>query len=146
MRFGTTQDTLLGTGKNHIVKLESREQGYLISNIIQTELRYRQPIGKKFSISKYSIYRTHQRGYGFNPIEYWLNETEKDEFGNEYPVNPWYSLGYQYGYSDHPTTYTDATTGEEMFDYIWKNEDGEIVSYSDYDFRKYRFQRTNEQI
>ena len=22
-----------------------------------------------------------------------------------------------------------------MFDYIWKNEDGEIVSYSDYDFR-----------
>ena len=123
------------TGKNHIVKLESREQGAFDFQYNSAELRYRQPIGKKFSISAGAIYRTHQRGYGFNPIEYWLNETEKDEFGNEYPVNPWYTLGYQYGYSDHPTTYTDATTGEEMFDYIWKNEDGEIVSYSDYDFR-----------
>ena len=42
---------------------------------------------------------------------------------------------YEYGYSDHPTTYVDETTGEEMFDYIWRDADGTIVTYSDIDFR-----------
>ena len=40
------------TGKNHIVKLESREQGAFDFQYNSEELRYRQPIGKKFSISK----------------------------------------------------------------------------------------------
>lgn len=123
------------TGKNHILKLESREQGAFDFQYNSAEARYRLPIGKKFSISAGAIYRTHNRGYGFNPIEYWLNETETDEFGNEFPLNPWYSLGYEYGYSDHPTTYTDLITGEELQDYIWRDEDGTIVAYSDYDFR-----------
>ena len=37
--------------------------------------------------------------------------------------NPWYTLGFEYGYSDHFTTYTDQTTGEETQDWIWKDED-----------------------
>ena len=123
------------TGKHHIVKLESREQGAFDFSYKSAELRYRQPIGKKFSISAGAIYRTHERAYGYNPIEIWLNEIEVDEFGNEYPANPWYSLGYEYGYTDHATTYTDLETGEETFDWIWRNEQGQTVAYSDLDFR-----------
>ena len=123
------------TGKHHIVKLESREQGAFDFSYKSAELRYRQPIGKKFSVSLGAIYRTHERAYGYNPIEIWLNEIEVDEFGNEYPANPWYSLGYEYGYTDHATTYTDLQTGEETFDWIWKDEDGNTVAYSDLDFR-----------
>ena len=123
------------TGKYHIVKLEQRKQGAFDFDYSSAELRGRLPIGKKFSVSAGAIYRTHQRAYGYNPIEIWLNEVEVDEFGNEYPANPWYSLGYEYGYTDHATTYTDLETGEETFDWIWKNEGGQIVAYSDLDFR-----------
>ena len=67
------------------------------------------------------------REHGYNPIEIWLNETPVDEFGNEYPPNPWYSLGYEYGFTDHFTQYTDINTGEETYDYIWKDEQGRTV-------------------
>ena len=123
------------TGKYHIAKIESRSQGAFDFEYKSAELRARLPIGKKFSISAGAIYRTHSRAYGYNPIEIWLNETEIDQFGNEYPANPWYSLGYEYGYTDHATTYTDVATGEETFDWIWRNEQGNIVAYSDLDFR-----------
>ena len=53
----------------------------------------------------------------------------------EYPLNPWYSLGYQYGYTDEPTTFTNEATGESFFDWIWRNPEGEIVAYGDRDFR-----------
>ena len=64
-----------------------------------------------------------------------------DPDGNpyEYPVNPWYSLGFEYGYSDHYTTYTDANTGEEVSDWIWKDEEGNIVAYTDLQFREQIF-------
>ena len=68
------------TGKHHIVKLESREQGAFDFSYKSAELRYRQPIGKKFSVSVGAIYRTHERAYGYNPIEIWLNEIEVDDF------------------------------------------------------------------
>ena len=48
-------------------------------------------------LSAGAIYRTHERPYGYNPVEIWLNET--NEWGNA--VNPWYTLGFMYGYSDH---------------------------------------------
>ena len=128
------------TGKYHIVKIESREQGNVGFQYSSAELRGRLPIGKKFSISAGLIARTHETAYGYNPVEIWLNETEEwtnPQTGEviEYPANPWYTLGYEYGYSDHPTTYVDETTGEEMFDYIWRDADGTIVAYSDIDFR-----------
>ena len=103
------------------------------------EIRARLPIGKKFSISAGAIYRTHQKAYGYNPIEIWLNETEiyTDPSGNdiEYPANPWYSLGYLYGFSDHYTSYTDINTGEVIYDWIWRDGDNNIVAYSDLQFR-----------
>ena len=129
------------TGKYHIVKAESREVDKINLEYVSGEIRARLPIGKKFSISAGAIYRTHERAYGYNPIEIWLNETTSytnpdtgEEF--EYPANPWYTLGFEYGYTDHFTTYTDVNTGAESQDWIWKNEDGEIVAYSDIDFRE----------
>ena len=84
------------TGDYHIVKLEQRNIGSRNFEYKSAEVRARLPIGKKFSISAGAIYRTHQRGYGFNPIELWLNQMETDEFGNQTPTNSWWPLGYQY--------------------------------------------------
>jgi len=127
------------TGKYHIGKFESREQGNVGFEYTSGEIRARLPIGKKFSISAGAIYRTHQKAYGYNPIEIWLNETEiyTDPSGNdiEYPANPWYSLGYLYGFSDHYTSYTDINTGEIIYDWIWRDGDNNIVAYSDLQFR-----------
>ena len=142
------------TGKYHIAKIESREEGNVGFKYNSAELRARLPIGKKFSISAGVIARTHETAYGYNPVEIWLNETEiyTDPEGNqfEYPSNPWYSLGFLYGYSDHYTTYTDEETGEVSYDWIWRDSDGEIVAYSDVDFRNTIFgdlmlQYNNEQ-
>jgi hypothetical protein len=127
------------TGKHHIIKLEHREQGNVDFKYQSAELRLRLPISKKLSISAGLIARTHQKAYGYVPIEIWLNETTTfvDGEGNEieYPVNAWYSLGYLYGYTDEPTTYTNESTGESFFDWIWRNPQGEIVAYGDRDFR-----------
>lgn len=126
------------TGKNHIVKIEQREVGNVGFKYQSAEARLRLPIGKKFSISAGVIARTHQKAYGYNPIEIWLNETEiyTDSQGNEfeYPVNPWYSLGFLYGYDDIYYTSTDQN-GNEMSDWYWINPQGETVAYTDLQFR-----------
>ena len=117
------------TGKYHIAKVEQREQGNVDFKYFSAEARARLPIGKKFSISAGVIYRTHEKAYGYNPVEIWLNE--ENEFGNA--ANPWYSLGYEYGYTDHFTSFeSDGTT---FYDWIWRDEDGQIVAYGDRDFR-----------
>ena len=121
--------------KYHIVKLVQREQGNVGFKYQSAEIRGRLPIGKKFSLSAGAIYRTHQTPYGYNPIEIWLNETEVDDYGNEYPKNPWYTLGYVYGYTDNFTKYTDMNTGEERYDWIWKDANDKVVAWSDRDFR-----------
>ena len=135
------------TGKHHIIKLESRKQGNVDFQYQSAEVRFRLPIGRKFSISAGAIARSHQKAYGYNPIELWLNEISilQDDSGNpildpdgniiEYPTNPWYTLGYYYEYVDEFTRYTNVNTGQEFYDWIWKNPDGEIVAYGDRDFR-----------
>ena len=124
------------TGKHHIVKVETRQVENINVNYNSAEARFRLPIGKKFSISAGAIVRGHDRAYGYNPIEIYLNETTTDENGNEFPTNYWFGLANEYGYSDNPTTYTDNTTGEEFTDYLWRDEDGNIVAFSDADFRE----------
>jgi hypothetical protein len=139
------------TGKYHIAKFETRESGKVGFEYTSGELRARLPIGKKFSVSLGAIYRTHQKPYGYNPIEIWLNETFiNPETNLEEPLNPWYSLGYFYGFTDEPTTYTNEYTGDTFFDWIWRNERGEIVAYGDRDFRDRIFgnlmNRFNEEV
>ena len=123
------------TGKYHIAKIESREQGAFDFSYQSAEVRARLPIGKKFSLSAGAMFRTHDRAYGYNPFEIWVNE--EDEFGN--PLNPWYTLGYENGYTDqfYTETYTDPVTGDEVErnDWFWQNEDGERVADSDLEFR-----------
>ena len=134
------------TGKYHIVKIQAREVGKINLNYNSAEVRARLPIGKKFSISAGAIVRGHERAYGYNPVEIWLNETEifMDQNGNpilgpdgnpqEFPVNQWYGLGREYGYTDH---FTETTTeGVTTQDWIWRDEDGNQVASSDLDFRE----------
>jgi hypothetical protein len=118
------------TGKYHIVKLESRATGNIDFKYKSAEVRGRLPIGKKFSISGGLIYRTHDRPYGYNPVEIWLNET--NEFG--YAVNPWYTLGFMYGYSDHYANI--SVDGETINDWYWEDADGNVVAHTDLEFRE----------
>ena len=119
------------TGNYHIAKFENRESGNVGFKYTSGELRARLPIGKKFSISAGAIYRTHQRPYGYNPVEIWLNET--DENGGI--VNYWYELGYEYGYEDVYYQMIDWQTGDYYYDWFWRDEDGVIVAYTDRQFR-----------
>ena len=119
------------TGKYHIVKVQAREVGKINLNYNSAEVRGRLPIGKKFSISAGAILRGHERAYGYNPVEIWLNET--DEFGN--PVNQWYGLGFEYGYDDIFYTSTDEN-GNVTQDWCWIDADGNQVAHSDLDFRE----------
>jgi len=128
------------TGKHHIVKIQAREVGKINLKYNSAEVRGRLPIGKKFSVSAGAILRGHERAYGYNPVEIWLNETTVDEFGNEFPTNQWYQLGYENGYTDifYTQTSTDYNTGEEVTtqDWCWVDENGVQVAHSDLDFRE----------
>ena len=129
--FDNSRYFLKHTGKYHIVKAESREVGRINLKYQSAETRARLPIGKKFSISAGAIFRTHDRPYGYNPIEIWLNET--DATGNV--LNPWYTLGYQYGYDD--VIYTQTTeNGDTTSDWCWVDPDGNEVAHSDLSFRE----------
>ena len=118
------------TGKYHIAKFEARETGKIDFEYMSGELRARLPIGKKFSISAGAIYRTHQRPYGYNPVEIWLNEMDED--GNA--LNPWYTLGFEYGYDDIFYQSTDEF-GNDIYDWYWINQDGVVVAHTDQQFR-----------
>jgi len=132
------------SGKYHMVKVESRKQGKVDFNYQSAEVRAKLPIGKKFSLSAGVMYRTHERPYGYNPIEIWLNEA--DENGNA--VNPWYTLGFYYGYDDHYTT--TQYQGQTLYDWYWTDPDGNIVAHTDLEFRETVFtdlmNRYNEEM
>ena len=132
------------SGKYHMVKVESRKQGKVDFNYKSAEVRAKLPIGKKFSLSAGVIYRTHERPYGYNPVEIWLNET--NENGNA--VNPWYTLGFEYGYDDHFVTV--EYDGQTLYDWYWTDADGNVVAHTDLEFRETVFtnlmNRYNEEI
>ena len=117
------------SGKYHMVKVESRKQGKINFNYKSAEVRGKIPMGDKFSFNAGVIYRTHERPYGYNPIEIWLNETDE----NGWPVNYWYQLGYNYGFTDQWVTID--IDGEEIYDYYWYDPQGNVVAYTDLQFR-----------
>ena len=117
------------SGKYHIAKIESRKQGRVNFNYKSAELRAKLPIGEKFSLNAGAMFRTHQRPYGYNPIEIWLNETDE----NGWPVNYWYQLGYNYGFTDQWVTID--IDGEQVYDYYWYDPEGNVVAYTDLQFR-----------
>ena len=117
------------SGKYHIAKIESRKQGKINFNYKSAELRAKLPIGEKFSLNAGAMFRTHQRPYGYNPIEIWLNETDE----NGWPINYWYQLGYNYGFTDQWVTID--IDGEQVYDYYWYDPEGNVVAYTDLQFR-----------
>ena len=128
--FENARYFLRHTGKYHIVKLEQRKSGNVDFKYSSGEVRARLPIGKKFSFSAGAIYRTHQKAYGYNPIEIWLNETNDNGFA----LNPWYTLGFDYGYEDWYYT-QESEDGTSTSNWYWTDPSGEIVAYTDEDFR-----------
>jgi hypothetical protein len=112
-----------------MVKVESRKQGKINFNYKSAEVRAKLPMGDKFSFNAGVIYRTHERPYGYNPIEIWLNETDE----NGWPINYWYQLGYNYGFTDQWVTID--IDGEEIYDYYWYDPQGNVVAYTDLQFR-----------
>jgi len=123
------------TGKYHIVKIQSREVGKINLKYNSAEVRGRLPIGKKFSVSAGVIARGHERAYGYNPFEIWLNEMEPDANGVPYYTNQWYGLGFEYGYDDIFYTSTDEN-GNVTQDWCWVDADGNQVAHSDLSFRE----------
>jgi hypothetical protein len=119
------------TGNHHIVKVESRAEGNVGFEYNSAEVRGRLPIGKKFSISAGVIARTHDQAFGYNPVEIWLNETNE----SGYALNPWYTLGFQYGYDDIAYTQQDEF-GNTVYDWYWIDPEGNIVADSDLEFRE----------
>jgi len=117
------------SGKYHIAKIESRKQGRVNFNYKSAELRAKLPIGEKFSLNAGAMFRTHQRPYGYKPIEIRLNETDE----NGWPVNYWYQLGYNYGFTDQWVTID--IDGEQVYDYYWYDPEGNVVAYTDLQFR-----------
>ena len=138
--FDNTRFFLRHTGKYHIVKLESRKQGNVDFQYQSAEVRFRLPIGRKLSFSSGAIARSHEKAYGSNPIEIWLNETMTYIDSNtgeerELVINNWWELGYLYGYEDEFTEYKNLSDGTSFYDYIWRDENANIVAYGDRDFR-----------
>jgi len=119
------------TGKYHIAKIESRAEGNVGFEYNSAEVRARLPIGKKFSISAGAILRTHTQAFGYNPVEIWLNETNE----NGQALNPWYTLGFEYGYDDIYYTQQDEL-GNYISDWYWTDPDGNIVANTDLEFRE----------
>jgi hypothetical protein len=114
------------SGKYHMVKLENRAQGKVDFKYKSAEVRAKLPIGKKFSLSAGAIYRTHERPYGYNPVEIWLNET----YPSGQIVNPWYTLGFMYGYDDIYYTQQDQF-GNQISDWYWIDEEGTDLEFRD---------------
>ena len=136
--FNNHRVFLKHTGKYHIA--ETREVGKINLNYKSAETRARLPIGEKFSLSAGAIVRGHNRAYGYNPFEIWLNEMSTDSQGNSYYVNQWYQLGRDYGYKDilWTQTHIDPNTGDSITtqDWFWCTEDGTIVANTDLEFRE----------
>ena len=129
------------TGKNHIVKLESRYQGAYDFNYNAADVRFRLPIGKKFSLSAGAAFRTHERVYGVNPYEIWVSALNDDGSQQNY----WYELSYEYGFTDafYQTTIQNPVTGQQqnVSGYFWYNPQGLVVASSDPQFRDGPYKR-----
>ena len=114
--------------KYWLVKGEYQKNELIDIDYKSAEVRFRLPIGKKLSISIGSIYRTYSKAYGHNPIQKYLEN------------NAWWELAYQY-HTDQLYEMIDPFTEESLgFDYLWFNQEGQIIAASDADYRNGVFQ------
>ena len=110
-------------GKYWVGAIKFNEIGVADLRYSQADLRSRFAIGKFFNITAGVVGRTH-RPYGYNPIADYLQ------------YNPWWSLAYEYGYTDNFYG-IDYDNDDEIdnFDWTWNDPDGNKVADTDLDFR-----------
>lgn len=106
-----------------IAKGEVNQNQLIDLNYKSADIRFRIPISKKLSISLGGIYRTYDKAYGHNPIQKYLEN------------NPWWELSYLYGHYDTAYEWTNFANDDVGFEYFWFDSQGEILSYSDLDYR-----------
>lgn len=107
-----------------LVKAESQRNELVDINYKSADVRFRIPLGKKLSLSIGAMYRSYDKAYGVNPIQKYLEE------------NAWYTLSYEYfNHTDQVYSWENLSTGQTGYDYFWYNDDGELISNSDLDYR-----------
>ena len=89
----------------------------------QLDVRLRKPIGLNWNFSGGVNFRGHP-AYGLFPFNKWLNDND----------NHWWELAYEYGYEDD-----EYETDEGWTDYIWYDEDGNVVAETDNEFYEYYY-------
>jgi hypothetical protein len=105
-------------------KLEWQENGLINLDYKSADLRFRIPLGKKFSISLGGVARSH-KPYGYNPIDDYLL------------TKAWWDLAYDYGFQDHYYGIDYDNDGQlDNFDWWWSNPDGDRIADTDLDFRR----------
>lgn len=110
------------TGNYHVFKVESREVGKINLKYQSAEIRGRFLIGKKVHVSAGAIVRTHDRAYGYEPAQAWLNNGRWRDLANQNGFISVDSLTLQI------TNPIPATLSVP----IWINQqDGEIYAISD---------------
>lgn len=110
--------------KYWIAKIEMQHNGLICLDYKTADVRFRLPVGRKFSISAGAAIRTHLP-YGYSPISDYLDD------------NNWWDLAHEYGFEDIAYGIDNDLDGQwDMVDWYWLNQDGERVADTDLDFRK----------
>lgn len=124
IKFENSKIFLRYLAKNYIIKIEETKNELVDLDYRSADVRFRLPIGGKFSLSIGGIYRTYEKPYGMNPIQSYLEE------------NQWWNLSYDYfNHTDAPYEWTNVITGETGYDYFWYDNQGTLISNSDLDYR-----------
>ena len=111
--------------KYWVAKVEQTKNELVDLDYKLADLRLKLPIGKKINLSIGAAYRTYEKAYGVNPIESYLEE------------NYWWNLSRDYyGHDDVPYSWENFVTGETGIDYFWYDQNGQLISNSDLDYRE----------
>ncbi len=111
-----------------IAKGEVNQNQLIDLNYKSADVRLRLPISKKLSISLGGVYRTYDKAYGHNPIQKYLEN------------NNWWYLSYEYGHYDIPYNW-ELSDGQTGFEYFWYDQNDNLISYSDLDYRNSIYSR-----
>jgi len=118
-------------GKHYILKAEHLKNDIVDIEYSSLDARFKLPIGKRLNLSFGAIARTNPVAYGHNPIQSYL-ENEN-----------WWTLSYDYAnHTDQLYEMIDPFTQESLgYDYLWYDQNGQLISSSDEDYRRLHFGR-----
>ncbi len=115
-------------GKYYIAKFEHLKNEIVDIEYNSLDVRFKLPIGKRLNFSVGAVARTNPIAYGHNPIQKYFDDG-----------NAWWELAYQFHY-DQLYEMIDPFTGESLgYDYLWFDQDDNLISSSDEDYRRLHF-------